>query len=242
MGLLGEAVGQRHVADLIDETRVAAGQAMDDSTGQICHERDGTSGHGDSMADVLRRFLFPERFEMVVDGNALGQLDQFTALQQYAQCRLSGQNDLERLPAPVVQIRQQSKLFQHRGPQILRFVDHQHDATMARMFLGEKSGKAAIQFDAVQPLPVQPEGHQNPGQEATEPGMRMRQDAERHFPFGPVENRIQKSRLTRSRLTRNHRKGRAIEQTIFQQPERHLVFAAEVQEPRVRDQRKRVGP
>ena len=65
---------------------------------------------------------------MIAAGDALRELAQFRARQQFAQFRLAHQDDLQEFLAAGLEIGQQPHLLQHFASQGLGFVDDEHHA------------------------------------------------------------------------------------------------------------------
>ena len=65
---------------------------------------------------------------MITAGDALRELAQLGAVQQFAQLRLADQDDLQQLLGLGLEIGEQPHLLEHLGREVLRLVDHQHDA------------------------------------------------------------------------------------------------------------------
>ena len=80
------------------------------------------------MAHVRGSLVARQRVEVIAAGDALRELPQLDAAQQLAQLGLADQDDLQQLLRFGFEVGQQAHLLEHFGREVLRFVDHQHDA------------------------------------------------------------------------------------------------------------------
>ena len=86
----------------------------------------GGAGNPQPMPHIALGFLARQRFQVISAGDPLRQLAQIGAVEQFAQLRLSDQNDLQQLLRGRLQIGQQAHLLQHLDGEILRLI-HDHD-------------------------------------------------------------------------------------------------------------------
>src|SRR5574341_79220 len=179
---------------------------------------------------------------MVVNGDALGELDQIASLQQGAQPRLARENNLKGLSSAIVQIRQEPELFKHRRAEILGLVHDQHDSSTLIVLTSEKRCERSIQFNAVHPFSIHIEGHQYPGHERAEARVRIRQDSHCDLMLRLIENRIEQRGLPRPRLTSDHGKHRTIEQPVLKETQGQLVLFPEKQKSWIRSEREGIRP
>ena len=70
---------------------------------------------------------------MVAAGDALCDLAQVVAIQQFAQFGLSDQDDLQQLLRGRLEVGQQPHLLEHLAVEVVRLVDHQHHALASRV-------------------------------------------------------------------------------------------------------------
>src|SRR5258708_29911608 len=97
------------------------------------------AGLFESRHNVLSSVVGAERFQIASQDNALLQLSKIGSFQFTVQLRLSGQNHLDQLAAPVFQVAQQAYLFQNFPLQIVRFV-HDQDSGSTLVGLIEQQG------------------------------------------------------------------------------------------------------
>ena len=53
------------------------------------HDRSRAARHRHAVPDIRRGFILTERLQMIIDGDALSELDEVAALEQAAQPRLA---------------------------------------------------------------------------------------------------------------------------------------------------------
>ena len=86
-----------------------------------------------AMPYVAFGLLARQRLQVIASGDALRELAQLRAVQQFAQLRLPDQDDLQQLLRGRFQIREQSHLLQYIDGQVLRLIDQHDDASALRV-------------------------------------------------------------------------------------------------------------
>ena len=88
----------------------------------------GGAGDAQAMAHVRGGLVLRQRDEVVAAGDALGELAQVVAVEQFAQLGLADQDDLQQLLGAGLEVRQQAHLLEHGGLEVVGLVDDDHDA------------------------------------------------------------------------------------------------------------------
>ena len=96
-------------------------------------QRAGEAGHGQAVADVLRRLCLGQCAQVEAGNHALRQLLQFRPGQHAAQLGLADQHHLQQLALAGFEVGQQAQLLQHIGREVLRLVDDQHVVAPGRV-------------------------------------------------------------------------------------------------------------
>jgi hypothetical protein len=68
------------------------------------------------------------RTQVVTAGDALRELTQFVAIQEFAQFRLADEDDLQQLLGIGLKVGEQAHLLEDFGREVLRLIHHQHHA------------------------------------------------------------------------------------------------------------------
>jgi hypothetical protein len=131
--ILGVGAEQRAIADDIDDARNATADVVDLAQCAAREDVDGRTGDAHAMAHVGRGLLARQRIEVVAAGDALRELPQVLARQQFAQLRLADQDDLQQLLGFGLQVGEQADVLEHLRGEVLRFIDDQHDAPALRV-------------------------------------------------------------------------------------------------------------
>ena len=90
------------------------------------------AGHGQTVAQVQMGLDAIQGLELPTQGNALGELPEFGTLEEGVELGLAEQDDLEQLLGRRLQVRQQPKLFEDNGIEILRLVDDDNRPSTGR--------------------------------------------------------------------------------------------------------------
>ena len=122
------APSKRAIADDVDEPRHAARKPLDLAQRAGREDFARRARDAQAVAHVGGGFVARERIEVIAAGDALRQLAQLDAAQQLAQLGLADQDDLQQLLGFGFEIGEQAHLLEHVGREVLRLVDHQHDA------------------------------------------------------------------------------------------------------------------
>src|SRR6202030_996007 len=102
-----------------------------------------------AVGDEARGFLRRQRIQSVQRRNSLPQLRERRSGQLVGQRRLPYENDLQQLGLRSFEVRKQPHRLQHRGIQILRFVDHHNKAAAGPRLLHQAAVELLVHPDKV---------------------------------------------------------------------------------------------
>ena len=128
MPVLRVRAEQRAIADHVDHARHAAREAINLAQRERREDVGGRSGDAQAVANVRDGFVARERVQVIAPGDALCELAQLVAREQLAQLRLADEDDLQQFLGIGLEVGEQAYLLQHFGREVLRLIDHQHDA------------------------------------------------------------------------------------------------------------------
>ena len=132
-GLAGISANQCTVGDDVDQPWYAARALVQRAQGGAAERTALGAGYHHPVPDIGPGFVLVEGLEVITRGNALGQLAQVLTLQQLPQLGLPQQHHLQQFFLGCFQVGQQANLFQGFRAEVLRLVDHDHDAVPAGM-------------------------------------------------------------------------------------------------------------
>ena len=127
-------IKQRHVAELVDQTRHAAGDLMDKSHRVFGELVPGAAHGAQPVHDEGGGGVTVQRFQMEADRNALGKLFKVGLTDHVAQFRLADQHQLHHLVLAGVDVGQHPQFFKAFLRQVLRLVKDQKRAPAGGIF------------------------------------------------------------------------------------------------------------
>ena len=238
--VVGKGIDHGKVAQLVHQTRHAAGRFMD-HVGRRQAEHPGLAArHFQPVADIGPHGRRIHRRQMEIRRHALRELRQVGPAHRVAQFGLADQDQLQQFVLVRIDVGEHAQLFQRFPAQVLRLVENQDDPALFGIFLDEVSLKQPEQID-IGGLRRRHliERQQDPAQQLAAVAMGIGDQADPHIVADLFQQVMQQRRLARTDLAGDQGDRGAGQQAIFQDGKGAFVRDRPEQKVGIGHQRKR---